>query len=68
MKILQLDPPLPVYIVSKQTKGIAIFVRDYGMFDDDYWTCVTPKGELWTVNNRDIRLQNNWTLGIKNEI
>ncbi len=60
--ILRLDPPLPL----KSPKGncLAHFLIDYSMEHDLYWTVFQDDtGECWTWNNKDVRIQNNITLG-----
>ena len=60
--IQQLNPTIPV--VTPRGKGNAVGWIDYGMEDDLYWivfqadTC-----ECWIYPNKDIRAQQNLTLG-----
>lgn len=62
MTFLQLEPPIPVYLVG-EGNVLAYFIRDYGIDHDDYWTVVNSKGEFRTVSNKLIRAVNNETLG-----
>lgn len=60
--ITQLNPPLP--LLTPLGQAWAHFVIDYGIELDLYWVCFqTDTGESWTWSNRDIRLENNRTLG-----
>ena len=62
--ILQLNPPLPI----KTPKGMALahFITDYGPEIDLMWTAfIDETGECWTFSNREIRAQNNVTMGRK---
>lgn len=59
--IIRLDPPIPVS--TPRGDGLAIFLRDYGIEHDDYWTVVLSNGEFWTFNNREIRADKNYTIG-----
>lgn len=62
--ILQLDPPIPV--TTPKGKALAVVVRDYGIEHDDYWTCIlNDTGEFWTFSNKQIKAQENKTLGRK---
>lgn len=65
MVLIQLDPPLPM--VTPYGRGIAVFLRDYGLEHDDYWTVIQTDhphaGELWTWPNRDVRAEANVTIG-----
>lgn len=62
--ILQLNPCIPVYVVSKQATGQAIGWLDYSAEHDLYWLVgLDSGGEIWILPNSDIRLQKNITLG-----
>ena len=60
--ILQLNPTIPIVRVSDGMKGYAFMVIDYSQEHDLYFTCGMDNGEIWTLNNKEIRLQNNITL------
>jgi len=61
--ILQLNPPIPVFIVGKG-KGYAQALIDNGPEHHLQWTVFMDEtGECWTVENPQIRAQNNITLG-----
>lgn len=60
--ILQLDPPIPM--VTPKGKGFANLVIDYGPEHDLLWTVfVDETGECWTFPNKEVRMQDNITLG-----
>lgn len=63
--ILQLNPPLPVCVVSKGcASGLAHFVIDYGPEHHVLWGVVLDDTlEVWWVANPDIRFQKNWSMG-----
>lgn len=62
MIIKQIDPPLPV--ISPKGKGFAHFIIDYGIEHFLYFVCFQDDtGECWTWCNKEVRLQNNTTLG-----
>jgi hypothetical protein len=62
MSFHQLSPELPVD--TPYGSGRAIAVIDYSPSDDLLWVCVIDDtGEVWTINNRDIRVTKNITLG-----
>lgn len=60
--ITQLNPPIPV--ITPKGKAFAHLVLDYGLEHDLYWVCFQQtSGECWTWSNRDIRSQENITVG-----
>jgi hypothetical protein len=63
--ILQLDPPIPVVVVSKgNASGMAIGWIDYSQEHHLLWVvALDDGGEVWVVPNTDVRLQANWSLG-----
>ena len=64
--ILQLDQPLP--FSTPKGPAWAHFLLDYGTEHDILWGCfICDSGQCWWVANRDIRLAENWSLGIKSE-
>ncbi len=61
--MLQLDPPLPVFVTDRGT-GYAHFIIDYSCEMHLYWVVfMDNSGECWTVENPKVRMQNNPTLG-----
>ena len=61
--MLQLNPTIPIIRVSDQMKGYAFLVIDYSQEHDLLYVCAMDNGEIWTLNNKTIRIQNNISLG-----
>jgi hypothetical protein len=62
--LLQLNPPIPVYVPSKQQTGLAHILIDYGPEFHLIWTVVMDlTGEVWSLPNPEIRGQKNITMG-----
>ena len=61
--MLQLNPMLPIIRVSDSMKGYAFLVIDYSQEHDILYSCVMDNGEIWTLYNREIRAQENISLG-----
>jgi hypothetical protein len=62
--LLQLDPPLPVYIPARNQTGLAHLVIDYGPESHLIWVIATDAGgEIWSLPNPQVRLQTNFTMG-----
>ena len=61
--MLQLDPTIPIYRISDGMKGFAFVLIDYSQEHDLLFVCAMDNGEIWTLSNRDIRMQQNITLG-----
>ena len=60
--ITQLNPAIPMD--TPKGPGQANFLIDYGMEHDLYWVVFIDKTrECWTLSNRDIRLQQNLSIG-----
>lgn len=60
--MLQLNPSIPVD--TPKGKGQAVFLIDYSPEHDLYWVVFLDENcECWTFNNKDIRVQSNYTLG-----
>jgi hypothetical protein len=63
MTILQLNPPIPVYIVDKGN-GLAHFLIDYGIEAHLQWViALDDGGEVWAVPNPKVRFQWNHSAG-----
>ena len=61
--ILQLNPTIPVEC-SQFGKGWAHFLIDYSQEHDLLWGVFFDTTRIFVlVNNRDIRIQENWSLG-----
>lgn len=64
--ILQLNPPIPV--ITPRGKGFAHLVIDYSQEHDLLWVVfIDITGECWTYSNKDIKIDQNITLGRKYE-
>jgi hypothetical protein len=62
--LTQLNPCLP--LITPKGKAWAHLVIDYGQEHDLLWVCFQDDtGECWTWNNRDVRIQDNTTMGRK---
>jgi hypothetical protein len=59
--MLQLNPSIPIVRISDGMKGYAFVLIDYSQEHDLFFVCAMNDGEIWTLNNRDIRMQNNIT-------
>ena len=60
--LTQLNPPLP--LITPKGKAWAHIVIDYGQEHDLLWVCFQDEtGECWTWDNRDVRIQENITMG-----
>lgn len=63
--MLQLNPTIPIIRISDNMKGYAFIVIDYSQEHDLFFVCAMDNGEIWTLNNRDIRMQSNLTFNRK---
>lgn len=61
--MLQLNPMIPIIRISDTMKGYAFLVIDYSQEHDLLFTCAMDNGEIWTLSNKDIRVQQNITMG-----
>lgn len=60
--MLQLDPPL--WLITPRGKALCHIVIDYGPEMDLVWVCFQQDtGECWSYPNKEIRIDNNITLG-----
>jgi len=60
--LTQLNPPLP--LITPKGKAWAHIVIDYGQEHDLLWVCFQDEtGECWTWSNREVRIQENITMG-----
>lgn len=60
--IIQLNPP--IQLSTPKGKAIAHFLIDYGFEHDLIWVVFqTDTGECWCWNNKDIRADENITIG-----
>lgn len=63
--ILQLNPTLPIRRVSDGMSGYAFLIIDYSQEHDLLFTCAMQNGEIWTLSNKEIRMQDNISLDRK---
>ena len=63
--MLQVNPFIPIYCVSYGMEGYAFVLIDYSQEHDLLFVCAMDTGEIWTLSNRDIRMQENISLGRK---
>lgn len=62
--MIQLNPPIPLN--TPKGKGVAHVLIDYGPENDLIWVVLQDNGECWSWRNKDIRAQNNITMGRDN--
>ena len=60
--MLQLSPMIPMVRDSDGMKGYAMLVIDYSQEHDLLFCCAMDNGEIWTLGNKDIRMNVNVTL------
>ena len=63
--ILQLNPMIPIMRYSDGMEGYAFLVIDYSQEHNLLFTCAMDNGEIWTLNNQEIRFQKNISLDRK---
>lgn len=63
--ITELKQPFPVIVTSQNNQtGLAWWIRDIGAEQHLQWGVVfDDNGEIWWVENKEIRAQTNWTMG-----
>jgi hypothetical protein len=60
--ILQLNPTIPIIRISDKMNGYAILIIDYSQEHHLLFVCAMENGEIWTLNNKEIRIQKNISL------
>jgi hypothetical protein len=63
--MLQLNPTIPIVRLSDGMKGFAFAIIDYSQEHDLLFICAMDDTEIWTLSNKDIRMQKNISLGRK---
>ena len=63
--MLQLEPMIPIKRVSDNMEGYAFLVIDYSQEHDLLFTCAMDDGEIWTLNNKELRFCKNISLDRK---
>jgi hypothetical protein len=61
--MLQLNPTLPIERRSDKMKGYAFAIIDYSQEHDLLFICAMENGDIWCLNNKDIKMQLNISLG-----
>jgi hypothetical protein len=61
--ILQLNPMIPITRKSDGMKGYAFLVIDYSQEHYTLFVCAMNDGDVWLLDNREISMQNNPSLG-----
>jgi hypothetical protein len=61
--ILQLNPMIPIVRKSDGMKGYAFLVIDYSQEHYTLFVCGMDDGDIWLLDNRQISMQNNPSLG-----
>lgn len=65
--MLQLNPTIPIYRISDGMQGYAFLVIDYSQEHNLLFSCAMNNGEIWTLSNKQIRMQKNISLDRKIE-
>ena len=60
--ILQLNPMIPIVRVKDNMEGYAFLVIDYSQEHNLLFTCAMNDGEIWMLNNKEIRFDVNITM------
>ena len=63
--MLQLNPMIPIIRVSDKMEGYAFVLIDYSQEHDLLYVCAMDNGEIWTLNNREIRFCKNISMDRK---
>lgn len=62
--MLQLNPPIPVYLPESKQTGLALFLIDYSCEHHLKWViALDDNGEIWVMDNTKVRAQKNITMG-----
>ena len=61
--ILQLNPMIPITRKTDGMKGYAFLVIDYSQEHYTLFVCAMDDGDVWLLDNRQISMQNNPSLG-----
>jgi hypothetical protein len=64
--MLQLNPTIPIIRISDKMNGYAFIVIDYSQEHHLLFVCAMNNGEIWTLNNKEIRIQSNISLDRNN--
>jgi len=61
--MIQLNPMIPIVRKTDGMKGYAFLVIDYSQEHYTLFVCGMDDGDIWILDNREISLQNNPSLG-----
>jgi hypothetical protein len=61
--MLQLNPMIPIIRKSDNMKGYAFLTIDYSQEHYLIFVCALDNGEIWSLDNREISIQSNISLG-----
>ena len=61
--MIQLNPMIPIVRKTDGMKGYAFLVIDYSQEHYILFVCGMDDGDIWILDNREISLQNNPSLG-----
>jgi hypothetical protein len=61
--MLQLNPTIPIVRLSDGMNGYAMVIIDYSQEHHLLFVCAMANAEIWTLSNKDIRMQDNISLG-----
>jgi hypothetical protein len=64
--ILQLNPTIPIIRISDRMNGYALVIIDYSQEHHLLFVCAMDNGEIWTLNNKEIRIPKNISLDRSN--
>jgi hypothetical protein len=64
--IVQLNPTIPIIRVSDKMNGYAFLIIDYSQEHHLLFVCAMDNGEIWTLNNKEIRIPKNISLDRSN--
>jgi hypothetical protein len=60
--IVQLNPTIPIIRISDKMNGYAFLIIDYSQEHHLLFVCAMDNGEIWTLNNKEIRIPKNISL------
>ena len=63
--MIQLNPMIPIIRISDKMEGYAFLVIDYSQEHDLLFVCGMDDGEIWTLNNKEIRFCKNISMDRK---
>ena len=64
--IVQLNPTIPIIRISDRMNGYAFLIIDYYQEHHLLFVCAMDNGEIWTLNNKEIRIPKNISLDRSN--